>query len=83
MRRHNNLASQFHLENHLVRYPDELHRHYILADAGETQVFDAQGWIYVRPRFKVQRSEFNDSRNKNLHLERIRWYLLAYSTEKP
>jgi hypothetical protein len=44
MRRHNNLASQFHLENHLVRYPDELHRHYILADAGETQVFDAQGW---------------------------------------
>jgi hypothetical protein len=33
-------------------------------------VFDAQGWIYVRPRFKVQRSEFNDSRNKNLHLEK-------------
>ena len=44
MRRHNNVASQFRLENHLLRYPDELHRHYILADAGETQVFDAQGW---------------------------------------
>src|SRR4029434_5053728 len=56
---------------------------YILADAGETQVFDAQGWICVRRRFKVQRSEFNDSRNKNLHLERIRWHLFAYSTNKP
>ena len=58
MRQRNNVAGQFRLEIIFVRYPDELHRHYILADAGETQVFYAQGWKYVRRRFKARRCQF-------------------------
>ena len=38
MRRRDNIASQFRFGNRLSRYPDELHRHFILADDGETQV---------------------------------------------
>jgi len=44
MRRRNNVASQFRWKNHPSRYPDELHRHFILADDGETQAANAQGW---------------------------------------
>ena len=65
MRRHNNLASQFRLENHLLRYPDELHRHYILADAGETQVADAHGWIRETP-IQSATLRVQGSRNENL-----------------
>ena len=38
MRRRDNIASQFRFGNRLSRYTDELHRHFILADDGETQV---------------------------------------------